>query len=131
MTTTTATTTTKKITKRDYFNALYTHFQETGRDCGTISADSMMDFIEHELELLSKKNSAEKKPTAQQAENEAIKEIILENLTSRMTISEMQKSIPDLAEYSNQKISALMRQLILEGLVVKDEDKRKSYFSKV
>jgi DNA-binding transcriptional regulator GbsR (MarR family) len=48
-----------------------------------------------------------------------------------MTISEMQKSIPDLAEYSNQKISALMRQLILEGLVKKVEDKRKSYFSKV
>lgn len=126
----TTTTTTKKLTKRDYFNALYTHFQETGRDCGTISADNMMEFLEREIELLEKKN-ANKKPTAQQAENEAIKEIILENLTSCMTISEMQKSIPDLAEYSNQKISALMRQLILEGLVKKVEDKRKSYFFKV
>ena len=124
MTTTTATTTAKKITKREKFEMLMT--------IAEVKANPILsEFIERELELLAKKNSAEKKPTAQQAENEAIKETILENLTSQMTISEMQKSIPDLAEYSNQKISALMRQLILEGLVKKVEDKRKSYFSKV
>ena len=125
MSNTTATTTTaKKITKREKFEMLMT--------IAEVKANPILsEFIERELELLAKKNSAEKKPTAQQAENEAIKETILENLTSCMTISEMQKSIPDLAEYSNQKISALMRQLILEGLVKKVEDKRKSYFSKV
>ena len=124
MSNTTATTTTKKLTKREKFEMLMT--------IAEVKANPILsEFIERELELLAKKNSAEKKPTAQQAENEAIKETILENLTSRMTISEMQKSIPDLAEYSNQKISALMRQLILEGLVKKVEDKRKSYFSKV
>ena len=124
MSNTTTTTTTKKITKREKFEMLMT--------IAEVKANPILsEFIERELELLAKKNSAEKKPTAQQAENEAIKETILENLTSRMTISEMQKSIPDLAEYSNQKISALMRQLILEGLVEKVEDKRKSYFSKV
>ena len=122
--TTATTTTTKKITKREKFEMLMT--------IAEVKANPILsEFIERELELLTKKNSAEKKPTAQQAENEAIKETILENLTSCMTISEMQKSIPDLAEYSNQKISALMRQLILEGLVKKVEDKRKSYFSKV
>lgn len=124
MSNTTATTTTKKITKREKFEMLMT--------IAEVKANPILsEFIERELELLAKKNSAEKKPTAQQAENEAIKETILENLTSRMTISEMQKTIPDLAEYSNQKISALMRQLVLEGLVEKVEDKRKSYFSKV
>jgi predicted transcriptional regulator len=121
---TTTTTTTKKITKREKFEMLMT--------IAEVKANPILsEFIERELELLAKKNSAEKKPTAQQAENEAIKETILENLTERMTISEMLKTIPDLAEYSNQKISALMRQLILEGLVKKVEDKRKSYFSKV
>lgn len=118
------TATTKKITKREKFEML--------KAVSEVQANPVLsEFIEHELELLSKKNSADKKPTEKQEENEAIKEIILENLTSRMTISEMQKSIPNLAEYSNQKISALMRQLILEGLVEKVEDKRKSYFSKV
>ena len=123
-TATITTATTKKITKREKFEMLMTIAEVKENPI-------LSEFIERELELLAKKNSAEKKPTAQQAENEAIKETILENLTSRMTISEMQKSIPDLAEYSNQKISALMRQLILEGLVEKVEDKRKSYFSKV
>ena len=123
-TATTTTATTKKITKREKFEMLMAITE--------VKANPILsEFIERELELLAKKNSAEKKPTAQQEENEAIKETILENLTSRMTISEMQKSIPDLAEYSNQKISALMRQLILEGLVEKVEDKRKSYFSKI
>ena len=122
--TTATTTTTKKITKCEKFEML--------KAIAEVQANPILsEFIERELELLAKKNSAEKKPTAQQAENEAIKETILDNLTSRMTISEMQKSIPDLAEYSNQKISALMRQLILEGLVKKVEDKRKSYFFKV
>ena len=122
-TNTTSTATTKKITKREKFEML--------KAIAEVQANPILtEFIERELELLSKKNSAEKKPTAQQTENEAIKEIILENLTSRMTISEMQKSIPDLAEYSNQKISALVRQMIIDGLVIKTEDKRKSYFSK-
>ena len=124
MSNTTATTTTKKITKREKFEMLMA--------IAEVKANPILsEFIERELELLAKKNSAEKKPTAPLAENEAIKETTHENLTSCMTISEMQKSIPDLAEYSNQKISALMRQLILEGLVKKVEDKRKSYFSKV
>ena len=124
ITATTTIATAKKITKREKFEML--------KAIAEVQANPILsEFIERELELLAKKNSAEKKPTAQQEENEAIKETILENLTYRMTISEMQKTIPDLAEYSNQKISALMRQLILEGLVEKVEDKRKSYFSKV
>jgi ABC-type Na+ transport system ATPase subunit NatA len=123
------TTTTKKLTKRDYFNALYTHFQETGRDCGTISADNMMEFLEREIELIEKKN-ANKKPTAQQSANEGIKEAILEGLVERMTITEMQKSIPELAELSNQRISALVRQMVDAGTIIRTEDKRKAYFSK-
>lgn len=125
----TTTTTTKKLTKREYFNALYTHFQETGRDCGTISAETMMEFLEREIELLEKKN-ANKKPTAQQSANEGIKEAILEGLVERMTITEMQKSIPELAELSNQRISALVRQMVDAGIIIRTEDKRKAYFSK-
>ena len=118
---------TKKMTKRDYFNALYTHFQETGRDCGTISADSMMNFIEHELELLEKKNSSEKKPTAQQTANEGIKTAILEGMKPNRlyTITEIQKEIPECAELSNQRVSALIRQMV-GNEIVRTEDKRKA-----
>ena len=90
----------------------------------------LVEFIEHELDLLAKKNSAEKKPTKIQEENKGIKEIILDNLTEEgITITDLQKKVPELGELSNQKISALMRQLVNDLVVVKIEDKRKSYFS--
>ena len=78
-----------------------------------------------------KKNSAEKKPTATQVANEGIKNVILETLGEKsMTVSEMQKANSELAEFQNQKISALLKQMIENGSVVREEIKRKAYFSK-
>ena len=78
-----------------------------------------------------KKNSAEKKPTATQIANEGIKNIILETLDEKsMTITEMQKSNSELAELSNQKISALLKQMTESGSIKREEIKRKAYFSK-
>ena len=78
-----------------------------------------------------KKNSAEKKPTATQVANEGIKAVILETLADKsMTITEIQKANSELAELSNQKISALLKQMIAEGSVKREEIKRKAYFSK-
>ena len=78
-----------------------------------------------------KKNSAEKKPTATQIANEGIKNLILEVIgNSSLTITEMQKINGELAELSNQKISALLKQMVENGLVVREEIKRKAYFKK-
>ena len=117
--------TTKKITKRERFESLL--------KIPAVSADpGLVDFINHELELLAKKNSADKKPTAQQVANEGIKSAILEGMEENRlyTITDIQKNVPACAELSNQKVSALVRQLKDDGLIVKTEDKRKSYFSK-
>lgn len=114
----------KKITKRERFESLLTLSQ--------VQADpGMVEFINHELELLAKKNSSEKKPTAQQVANEAIKQAIVDGMERDhlYTITDIQKNVPACAELSNQKISALVRQLKDDGVVVKTEDKRKSYFS--
>ena len=46
-----------------------------------------------------------------------------------MTVSEMQKASDKLAEYSNQKISAILRKMVDNGTIVKTVDKKKSYFS--
>ena len=118
------TTTNKKISKRDRFNTLLT-FAEVKAN------PDMVAFIEHELELLAKKNSAEKKPTAQQTANEGIKEVILDVLGKDgglMTVTDVQKSTEELAELSNQRVSALLRQLVADGYVERVEDKRKAYF---
>ena len=116
--------TNKKITKRDRFNALL--------NMAEVKANpDMVAFIEHELELLAKKNSADKKPTAQQTANEAIKSAIVEAMEANRlyTVTEIQKSVDECADLSNQRVSALLRQLKDEGVIVRTEDKRKAYFS--
>lgn len=116
---------TKKITKREKFEML--------ANITEVKANPMLvEFIEHELELLAKKNSAEKKLTAVQVANEGIKEVIVETLKAngdKMTISEMQKANEELGELSNQRISALVRQLLADGTVERIEEKRKAYFT--
>ena len=112
---------TKKMTKRDYFTAILSKYPLT---------DAEKAFVEHELELLEKKNSADKKPTAQQVANEGIKQAIVAGMTPNRlyTVTEIQKEIPACAEMSNQKISALLRQMV-GNEIVRTEDKRKAYFS--
>ena len=89
--------------------------------------------IDNELALLAKKNSAEKKPTAQQTANEAIKVAIVEGMEPNRlyTVTEIIKSVPACADMTNQRVSALLRQLVEGGLVKRTEDKRKAYFSLV
>lgn len=92
--------------------------------------------IDHELELLAKKNSGsgDKKLTQTQQENEALKEQIMEFLaglpedTDGVTCTEILKSVPALADFSNQKVAALVRQLKMAGRVVATEKKGKSLF---
>lgn len=116
----------KKITKRERFESLLTLSQ--------VQADpGMVEFINHELELLAKKNSSEKKPTAQQVANEAIKQAIVDGMERNhfYTITDIQKNVNECAELSNQRVSALVRQMVADGLVARTEDKRKAYFSLV
>ena len=114
----------KKMTKREMFEQIKRNYD---------LSPSEVAFIDHELELLSKKNSAEKKPTAQQTANEGVKNAIVEQMEENRlyTVTEIIKEIPECSELSNQKVSALMRQLKDECRVIKTEDKRKSYFSVV
>lgn len=92
--------------------------------------EELTNFINHELELLDKK-SASHTQTKTQKENESIKETIVETLKGfdkKVTIQELQESNPELAELSNQKISALLTQLVNAKVINKDYDKKKAYF---
>ena len=114
----------KKPTKAQMFAQIKANYP--------LTADEVK-FIDHELELLSKKNSAEKKPTAQQTANEGIKQSIVDGMENgkAYTITDIIKSVPACADLTNQRVSALMRQLVESGAVVRTEDKRKAYFTKV
>lgn len=88
-------------------------------------------FIQHEIELLEKKNSGEKKPTATQVANEALKVAMVEGMEANRlyTVTELIKEIPALAGLTNQKVSPLANQLVEEGKLTKTVEKRRSYFS--
>jgi hypothetical protein len=117
--------TTPRITKAQKFAML--------KAIPAVAENAMLvEFIDHEIDLLSKKNAGEKKLTPQQVANEAFKQAILDAMTADpkrlFTITEIVKEVPACADLTNQRVSALMRQLIEAKVVVRIEDKRKAFF---
>lgn len=96
--------------------------------------DMLIEFVEHEMDLLSRKSSKGTQ-TKTQKENEILLDRLeeaLEEMTDWVTISQFQEfSCEDVARLSNQKLSALLRKLIDRGSVVKTTEKKKSYFALV
>lgn len=120
---------TKKMTHKDYFTALL-DMPEVQNYPG------MTEFIEGRISAIEKKASAPKKETEQDKVKDGIKSAVLthlrENADKRFTITMLMKEVPGLpADISNQKLTALVRQLLLAELVVKEVDKRVSYFRAV
>lgn len=94
----------------------------------TIPIDDVIKFLDHEMELVSRKRSnGNSKPTAKQAEQDAMREKILaflrENGTSTAT------DIQNALSISNQRVNGLMRPLVKAGEIIRTEDKKKAYFS--
>lgn len=109
------------MTKRESFNAIRTLIADNAE---------LVAFIDHELELLDKKNSYKSnKPTAKQMENAEVKTEIVKVLSGgkAMTITEIADSLS--GDYTNQRVSALVTQLVNDGAVVRSVEKRKAYFS--
>ena len=122
-------TNTKKMTKKDYFNALL-NIPEVGTNAELVA------FIDHELELLEKKSekkSENKKPTATQIENEKLKEAIMEYMKPEVlyAIKELLENIEECDGFSTPKMSALLHSLAKEGKVERVEEKRKIYWKLV
>lgn len=136
----TTTTSTVRLTKRDFFNAILskvdmdaTYDISKGDATVKVSGADVAGFLNHELELLDRKNTVDKKPTATQMANEGIKADIKAFLDAhkgeKFTVSALMKSVPSIADASNQKVSSLVRQMVLDGQADRIEDKRKAYFT--
>ena len=109
----------KKITKKDMFKEVIALATENGRQ-------DIVDFANHEIELLDRKKSSDTKSKTQ-IENESIKKVIVETLTDLakfVTITELQNANEDLKVYSNQKMSALLKQLVDNKIVKKKNNKK-------
>ena len=111
---------TKKKTKKD----LFLEVREV-----VAGNEELVAFIDHELELLNKKASV--KSTKVNDEQVALMEKIVNALNEigrGVTITDLQKENAEMAEYSNQKLSAMLKKLVDNKQVTKIVDKKKSYF---
>lgn len=99
----------------------------------TVDNAEVVEKLEALKASITKKNSADRKPTATQKANAELKVAILDGMESgkAYTITDLMKSVDALAELSNQRVSALVRQLVEAGSVTREEVKRKAYFTKV
>lgn len=88
------------------------------------------DKLNKMLEQTLKKSSGNRKPTATEIANEGYKELILAIANSTpMTCTDFQKSIPEFAEFSNQKVTALVKALVDANKLTKTISKGRSYFT--
>lgn len=118
----------KKV-KRDYFMEI----REIVKDNAELVA-----FIDHELELLARKNTGNTQ-TKVQKENVAVAEMLLEELAKagRTTITDLMNTSEVIQNYTlengnkltNQKISAIFKQQLEAGNITKIVEKKKSYFA--
>ena len=120
----------KRLTKKDYFEMIK-----------GVCADrtDIVDFCNHEIELLSRKNS-KSGATKTQKENEIVANMLIEELAKvgkPITITDLMNTSATIKDYTlengnnltNQKISAIFKQLVESNKIVKVVDKKKSYFS--
>ena len=120
----------KRLTKKDYFEMIK-----------GVCADrtDIVDFCNHEIELLSRKNS-KSGATKTQKENEIVANMLVEELArigKPITITDLMNTSENVKNYTlengnnltNQKISAIFKQLVESQKIVKVVDKKKSYFS--
>lgn len=92
----------------------------------------LVEFIDHEIELLDRKKSGSKKPTKTQIENDGFKADIVTALAETdkpVTIKELCVICPSIAELTNQRITHLLTDLRKNGTVAREYVKKVPYFA--
>lgn len=118
------------MTKREMFVALTSLVA-----LSDLTAEDKAMFTEglnHEIELLDKKSSTPRKPTAVQMENASLKAEILSYLTTAdapKSIKELQDEMPSLSALSNQRITHLLTDLVKAESLIKTYVKKTPYYA--
>ena len=110
-----------KVTKRERFEQIKALVKDN---------EELVAFIDHEIELLNKKNSRSGKPTKTQLENEKIKKTILDILQATgkpMTVTQLLTN-DELDGLSNQRVSALLTQLRKADKVERIVEKKVAFY---
>jgi len=115
----------KKMTKKEMFGRLI----EIVEGANIEDTDAVVEFLNHEIELVSKKRNGQ---TKTQKENEKLVEVVFEGIANAghpVTVTELFKAVESDEIKSAQKVSALVKKLVDAGRVTRTEDKKKAYFS--
>lgn len=116
----------KKMTQKEMFAEVINVLE--GKE-SAVAVDDMVTFLGERIAKLDKKANS-KTPTKTQKENEEIKDILMGVIgTEGKTVSEIQTLDERLANLSNQKVSALVRQLVIAGKVTRTMDGKKTKFA--
>lgn len=116
------------MTKKEWYEELINMVDEMDITDG--KRKDAKDFLTHELDLLNRKSS-KTTPTKKQRENTELKDAIVEVLSSYsdpVSFSDF-KTNSALPPMSDQKLSALLRQLVTEMKVIRTEEKRHPFYS--
>lgn len=120
---------TKNPTKKDYFNTLLNL-------PAVAEHPELVDFINHELELLVRKNT-NRKPTAKQtaklSKDADLRQAIVDEMEMNVlySASDLLKTLPTLSaepDLSVAKVSYLMRDLVNDKSVERVVDKRHTFY---
>lgn len=84
------------------------------------------------LVALDKKATAPRNPSADVIANKSLREDILNSMEEGKlySINDLIALVPSLATASSHKVSALLTPMKREGLIIREEVKRKAYFRK-
>ena len=120
---------TQKITRKDNFKALLTIVEDLGRN-------DLVDFINHEIELLDrKKSNGNAKANKRVADNVELVYNALVGVGKAVTITELiaQTDLSALANeehiVTTQRVSAYMKKLVDSKRVIATKDKKRTLFS--
>lgn len=113
-----------KMTERDFYNLIATTMSDN---------TEVVNFCHHKIELLDKAKSrkGESKVAKANAEVGAKVYDLLVAKGERMTFAEIRSAISEIADYSSQKMSAIVKPYIENGTIVKKVDKKVTYFEAV
>ena len=113
----------KKMTQKEMFNEIIAFAQAGNRQ-------DIVEFCQSRIAVLDKKSES-RTQTKTQKENVELAKIILEVLkgSKPMTVTEIQSKNEVLGSLSNQKVSAILRNMVKEGTVTKDTSTKKTLFS--
>lgn len=113
----------KKMTQKEMFNEIIAFAQAGNRQ-------DIVEFCKGRIAVLDKKSES-RTQTKTQKENAELAKIILEVLrgANPMTVTEIQSKNEILGSLNNQKVSAILRNMVKAGTVIKDTSTKKTLFS--